>query len=647
MTLLVRDERDIVGEQLSFHLAAGVDHVIVTDHASSDGTREILSGFEREGRVTVLHEPEGPFRQREWVTRMARLAATEHDADWVVTSDADEFWWPRGGSLAEVLGAVPRRYGVVQSFVRHFVPVPDDGGSFGERMTYRLAPTAPINDPASPWRPYRKVVHRASPDIELVEGGHAVRTRGLKPLRGWYPIECLHFPLRTAAQVERKGRAWGDAVRKFYAAPDVPRAPGTAYHALQHDAAVAGRPRSTSTPTRSRPTRSGVVSWRVCSSRTRGCATPCALSRRAAEPGSASHGQLRSRPRRTQPRQPCSRRRRRPDAALAGRPRGSRRRARAVGAVPARAPGAPCRTQADVRVVLTLLVRDEEDVLEANLAHHLRSAWITWSSRIIARPTGPGGPRGPGVGRRAAHGPPRGLVGAPPVRLGDAHGAARGHRASRGLGDQCRRGRVLVAKRGAAARGSRRRPVPLRRAAWALAELRAEAGRRTVVPRAHDASAAALDRARGSVSRAGQGRAPRPSGDRRHAGKPRRPWPAVAARPRVAAVRDPPLSDPERRAGADQVPRRAGGRASQPRDVCPEAHGGRRPTHGRGGRRRVLRAARRARRRRRAPGGRRRAHNACMYSEARSKASWSSTRISSTSASRWSRRARRIRSWSL
>ena len=29
MTLLVRDERDIVEEQLAFHLAAGVDHVIV------------------------------------------------------------------------------------------------------------------------------------------------------------------------------------------------------------------------------------------------------------------------------------------------------------------------------------------------------------------------------------------------------------------------------------------------------------------------------------------------------------------------------------------------------------------------------------------------------------------------------------------
>jgi len=240
MTLLVRDERDIVEEHLAFHLAAGVDEVIVTDHASTDGTAEVLARYESGGRVRVLREPEGPFRQREWVTRMARLAATEHGADWVINGDADEFWWPRGGSLQEVLAAVPRRYGIAQSFVRHFVPVRDDGRPFHERMTYRLSPTAPINDPASPWRPYRKVVHRASPEIVLVEGGHAVRSDELQPLRGWYPIECLHFPLRTPAQVGRKGRAWGDAVEKFYASEAVPRAPGTAYHALQYEAAASG-----------------------------------------------------------------------------------------------------------------------------------------------------------------------------------------------------------------------------------------------------------------------------------------------------------------------------------------------------------------------------------------------------------------------
>ena len=58
---------------------------------------------------------------------MARLAATDYGADWVINTDADEFWWPRGGSLREVLAAVPEQYGIVQGFWRSFVPRPDEG----------------------------------------------------------------------------------------------------------------------------------------------------------------------------------------------------------------------------------------------------------------------------------------------------------------------------------------------------------------------------------------------------------------------------------------------------------------------------------------------------------------------------------------
>lgn len=241
MTLLVRDERDIVEQHLSFHLAAGVDLVIATDNGSTDGTDEVLERYEREGHVRLLREPAGEFRQREWVTRMARLAATEHGADWVVNSDVDEFWWPRGGTIADVLESIPHRYGIVQSFVRHFVPVPDDDSPFQERMTLRLAADAPINDPRSPWRPFRKIVHRGHPAATVVEGSHSVGGTEFAVLRGWYPLEVLHFPIRSAAQLERKGRLWGSAVEKFYAGEDVAAGPGAAYHALAHRDAEGGR----------------------------------------------------------------------------------------------------------------------------------------------------------------------------------------------------------------------------------------------------------------------------------------------------------------------------------------------------------------------------------------------------------------------
>ena len=49
MTLVVRDEVDIVEAWLAYHLARGVDLVIATDHRSIDGTTDILRGTSATG----------------------------------------------------------------------------------------------------------------------------------------------------------------------------------------------------------------------------------------------------------------------------------------------------------------------------------------------------------------------------------------------------------------------------------------------------------------------------------------------------------------------------------------------------------------------------------------------------------------------
>jgi hypothetical protein len=235
VTVLARDEADVIDAQVAFHLAAGADFVIATDNNSRDGTTEILESYERDGVLQLIREPAEGLRQGEWVTRMARLAACEHGADWVINTDADEFWWPRGGSLKDVLAAVPPEYGVVQGFWRSFVPRPDDGAPFAERMTARLTQRAPINDPTSFYRPVVKVAHRADPTVTVARGNHALADSALRTLPTWHPIEVLHFPLRSREQWMRKVQLQGDAFTKH-----IERS-GTGYHLKGYDALQSGR----------------------------------------------------------------------------------------------------------------------------------------------------------------------------------------------------------------------------------------------------------------------------------------------------------------------------------------------------------------------------------------------------------------------
>ena len=204
MTLLARDEADVVGENLKFHLNAGVDFVIAMDNLSQDGTTEILESHAKSGRLHLIRQESEYLRQADWITEMGRMAATEFGADWVVHSDADEFWWPRGESLKDVLASIPARYGIVRALLRHFVPRPDDGQSFAERMTLRMSASAPINDPRSLFRPNLKIVHRADPNVNVSIGAQRLIDSPLVPLRGWYPIEFFHFPVRSLEQCERK-----------------------------------------------------------------------------------------------------------------------------------------------------------------------------------------------------------------------------------------------------------------------------------------------------------------------------------------------------------------------------------------------------------------------------------------------------------
>jgi Glycosyl transferase family 2 len=214
MTLIVRDEADVLEENLRVHRALGVDHFLVLDNGSTDGSAEILERWRAVGAADVTTDPDATTEQifRQWQTRLTHRAVAELGADWLIHNDADEFWWPLEGNLRDVLAAVPARAGGVLAPRFEFVPRPGEEG-WPQRLI--------IRERRATVRP--KLAHRGVGDAEVGAGSHHVisHSLGLEPTAGrpsmrglrrrpeqprliapWerFPIAIWHLPLRSFEQ---------------------------------------------------------------------------------------------------------------------------------------------------------------------------------------------------------------------------------------------------------------------------------------------------------------------------------------------------------------------------------------------------------------------------------------------------------------
>lgn len=103
MTLLVRDEEEIIEQNICFHLNNGVDFIIVTNNNSVDKTSDILEKYRKMGYLTYLNQSSETFEQSKWVSNMANIAIDKYSADFLIHVDADEFWYPSHGTLKDCI----------------------------------------------------------------------------------------------------------------------------------------------------------------------------------------------------------------------------------------------------------------------------------------------------------------------------------------------------------------------------------------------------------------------------------------------------------------------------------------------------------------------------------------------------------------
>lgn len=227
MTLLVKNEEQMLAQQIEFHHALGVDHFIVTDNNSTDGTPDIIRRYQEKGWIVdVIEEHATDYEQKAWVDRMVELARAKHHADWIINADADEFWLPACGSFPELLKDT--RANVLAGELHSVLPEESKPWQEWTQLVryvddyeaYGLSRFSIFE------RQNKKVLHRSRGYLQISMGNHKVSM--LPHIEHRADITIFHFNVRGREQFmqkminggqqleQHKGRHGGRHWRYFY-----------------------------------------------------------------------------------------------------------------------------------------------------------------------------------------------------------------------------------------------------------------------------------------------------------------------------------------------------------------------------------------------------------------------------------------------
>jgi hypothetical protein len=207
---MVKDEEDVIRDSVTWMMHQ-VDHVLVADNLSTDGTRAILD----ELGVDVLEDPDPAYRQSEKMTALAQAAVVQYGADWIVPFDADELWFAYGHRrVAEALATLPDDTWIATATLYDHVATgldDDEETSPFLRMGWRRVTPGGLPKVACRWRE----------DLVIEQGNHGAHYTNMVPTRIDGVLEVRHFPYRSATQFVRKainGKAAYDATDLPYSA---------------------------------------------------------------------------------------------------------------------------------------------------------------------------------------------------------------------------------------------------------------------------------------------------------------------------------------------------------------------------------------------------------------------------------------------
>ncbi len=223
--LMVKDEVELLRKNLAYHSAIGVDYFVICDRGSTEESQSSLEDLARSENVHLfrqyLYELEEIDAETMRGVRLAGLAEMRRTfaPDWLFPADTDEFWVPRSGDLASLVGATRAEHLSVRRFNAALSPaaVPSlfdgmgrpqgllhqeiliGGEFFSREFLEQNSQVSWIQRALHP-----KFLTTATELLEVVPGFHDIKTaRDLK--RECPPdLLILHLPFTTLGRFSRK-----------------------------------------------------------------------------------------------------------------------------------------------------------------------------------------------------------------------------------------------------------------------------------------------------------------------------------------------------------------------------------------------------------------------------------------------------------
>ena len=192
MTLLVKNEIDIIKDHIEYHLSK-VDFLIVMDNCSTDGTFEYLQSI-KSNKLVLLIQASQNYNQCAWVTRMVNCTI-QLGADWVINSDADEFFI---GDLKTVISKFANE-GFNQIYPKgSMFYITDSKSNSIRNMIYR--------DPLTVKYSHDKVIHSTDGFSKVLPGNHWAEFHSIvkKNIVHTDEIRIFHYHVRSWEQFKNR-----------------------------------------------------------------------------------------------------------------------------------------------------------------------------------------------------------------------------------------------------------------------------------------------------------------------------------------------------------------------------------------------------------------------------------------------------------